>query len=62
MQIILLVIGLILVIALPTLFTGAAAVGWICLGVFAAITLFQLIAFGLVAWGGSKAVKSTRRW
>lgn len=44
MQIVLLVIGLVLVIALPTLFTGAAAVGWICLAVFALITVIQLAA------------------
>ena len=63
MQLILLVVGLILVIALPTLFTGAATVGWICLAVFAIITAIQLAAILFV---GSTTRPATRdfhkRW
>jgi hypothetical protein len=52
MQLPLLIAGLVLVIAGGGWFAAATTVGWICLGVFAAITLLQvLILVGVVALG-----------
>lgn len=55
MQLILLVAGLIFLLAVTA--PWAATVGWICLGVFAVITVIQVAALALV--GGAAA--STHR-
>lgn len=51
MQVLLLIAGLILLLAVPHLFAGAVTVGIICLVVFGVITLVQLalLAFGVKA-------------
>ncbi len=58
MQLFLLVAGLVLLLVSPPLFAGAATVGWIFIGVFAAITLIQITIWLLAIWGISKASKS----
>lgn len=45
MQFLLLIAGLVLELAGKDWFSGAGTVGWICLGVFALITLIQIIVF-----------------
>lgn len=61
MQVILLIAGLILLLVNPPLFAAAGTVGLICLIVFGAITLFQIIAFLGVAIFGAKSVSRNRR-
>lgn len=55
MQIILLIAGLILLLAVSA--PWAATVGWICLGVFAVITVLQIVAFTF----GAKKMKQAHR-
>lgn len=65
MQLILLVVGLILVLVSPPLFASAVTVGWICLAVFAAICLIQLVFFifaASVVSSQSKSFNKRTRW
>lgn len=48
MQFILLIAGLVLLLAVSA--PWAAVAGWVCLGVFAVVTLLQIIAMAVVLW------------
>jgi len=54
MQLVLLVAGLIFLLAVTA--PWAATVGWICLGVFAVVTVLQLAVLG-AALGAQKSIR-----
>ena len=60
MQLVLLVAGLIFLLAVSA--PWAATVGWICLGVFAAITVIQIAFFAIAATAATQGVRSRSRF
>lgn len=57
MQLLLLIAGLVLLLVGGSWFTGAAAVGAICLIVFGIITVLQIVTFAVGAKAASEAHK-----